>query len=186
MSQCSWWTTRNVACRRDSDVVLGGLRICWQHYEKLADNLAYALTRPSGADLLARLRPIVAEFDRDRRRADEARCRKGLVYFVEREGFIKIGYSTVLVGRLAELARGANSIAGMTVGPVRLLATMAGDKRKERDLHARFESLRVGGEWFRPNAALWRYIGGLKGCVERDLCRESSRAPRQRERISSN
>ena len=59
----------------------------------------------------------------------------------------------------------------MTVGPVRLLATMPGDHRHEHLLHQRFSALRVGGEWFLPDGQLCQFIDRLPN-VDSDLLSE--------------
>lgn len=85
-----------------------------------------------------------------------------LVYFIEREGLIKIGFSTNLSKRLKAISKGSSMPDGMTIGPVVLLATEPGDRRREERLHRRFDRSRVGNsEWFRPSKALRRYIEDL-------------------------
>lgn len=85
------------------------------------------------------------------------------VYFMEREGLIKIGVSTNVVARLRSISKGGSMPDGMTVGPVDLLATMPGDRDVERDLHERFRRTRVKNtEWFRPSKPLLRFIEDLQ------------------------
>ena len=90
-----------------------------------------------------------------------------VVYFVEREGFIKIGTTRNLRARLPSLAQGSCKMpAGVTAGPVTLLATTPGDRETESSYHDRFRRQRVAGEWFRPNKALLRLIDDLKRAEE--------------------
>jgi len=73
-----------------------------------------------------------------------ARHRTSMVY-IARDPYskrIKIGYSTDVPRRMAEIA--ANT------GGAELLCSFAGDARLERLLHERFASARVDGEWFEP------------------------------------
>ncbi|MER7733693.1 GIY-YIG nuclease family protein [Streptomyces erythrochromogenes] len=92
------------------------------------------------------------------------RLRHGsVVYFVEREGFIKIGRSTSLKQRLPSLASGSCLMPdGVKPGPVKLLATTPGDHEVESAFHLRFRRQRVRGEWFRPNKALLNLVEDLQ------------------------
>jgi hypothetical protein len=90
-----------------------------------------------------------------------------VVYFVERQGLIKIGTSRRLKARLESISHGACKMPdGMAPGPVNLLATMPGDQRTESSYHHRFRRQRVAGEWFRPNKALLRLIEDLQRAEE--------------------
>jgi len=77
-----------------------------------------------------------------------------VIYFAETPtGSIKIGCSDDVEARLQGLA----SYYG---GPVSLLATMPGDREREREIHDRFASLRLGRtEQFRPGPDLMAFIG---------------------------
>lgn len=77
------------------------------------------------------------------------------VYFIQDGEYIKIGFSsTGAIDRLLVL-QGANP------RPLTLVATMPGTKALETELHARFHSLRVRGEWFRAEAPLLDFIRSL-------------------------
>lgn len=67
------------------------------------------------------------------------------VYFAEREGLIKIGYSRSVPSRMSALG-------------AKLIGAVPGDKTIESELHARFAHLRMNGEWFKPDEALLSYI----------------------------
>lgn len=85
--------------------------------------------------------------------------KSSFVYFVEREGLIKIGTTTNLRSRLKTLGKGGSMPPGMTVGPVKLLASTRGTRVEEREYHEKFRKQRIPKtEWFRPNKALWREI----------------------------
>jgi hypothetical protein len=90
----------------------------------------------------------VTRFDR----APEAGM-ANVVYFVQsgEGGPIKIGWAADFAARLAVMQTG---------NPVELvvLATVPGSRAAERELHARFASLRIRREWFRPEAELLQYI----------------------------
>lgn len=77
------------------------------------------------------------------------------VYFVRRpDGLVKIGYSTNLKQRLSALKT--------EHGEVELLASLPGHRQAERYIHSRFRVESVGGEWFAPTAALYRFIDALR------------------------
>jgi hypothetical protein len=81
------------------------------------------------------------------------------LYFVaDHEGHIKIGMASDLTARIAVLQ---NAHAR----PLTLLATMVGAAHAERQLHRRFATDRVRGEWFRPSAALLLFIESLKAAA---------------------
>lgn len=87
--------------------------------------------------------------------ARKAPKKNGVVYFMRSiaDGFIKIGFAANLNARMA-VARTDQSHG------VELLALEGGSRDKERDLHLRFQLLRVRphGEWFRPGPDLLAYI----------------------------
>ncbi|WP_089117121.1 GIY-YIG nuclease family protein [Streptomyces sp. SS07] len=85
--------------------------------------------------------------------------RESVVYFVRREGLIKIGVTTSLAARVKAIGKGSSMPPGMTVGPVQLLATTPGDSSLEYKLHTQFANQRITGtEWFRPAPRLLRLI----------------------------
>jgi hypothetical protein len=93
---------------------------------------------------------------------------RSVVYFVEREGLIKIGVTRNLTKRVQSIGKGSSMPPGMTVGPVELLATMPGDRRDEEALHQRFRKQRIPKtEWFRPSKALWHLIEDLQRAESR-------------------
>lgn len=67
---------------------------------------------------------------------------RGIVYFIESAGRVKIGYTTHLGKRLADL--NTSSPTKLTV-----MDYARADKAVERMLHAELASERVVGEWFR-------------------------------------
>ncbi|MFF7147483.1 GIY-YIG nuclease family protein [Streptomyces griseoaurantiacus] len=92
-------------------------------------------------------------------RRKERAERESVVYFVRREGLIKIGVTTNLDARLRSIGKGSSMPPGMTVGPVELLATTPGDSFFEHKLHAQFSEHRIAGtEWFHPTPRLLRLI----------------------------
>lgn len=95
-------------------------------------------------------------------RAKELR-ESSVVYFIEREGLIKIGVTRNIDARVKSISKGSSMPDGMTVGPVQLLATTSGDRRDEQKYHTRFRKQRIPKtEWFRPNKALRRLIEDLQ------------------------
>lgn len=66
---------------------------------------------------------------------------RGLVYFAESAGRIKIGHSTDLPKRLDTLRIGNPS-------PIDLIGVVAGSQDLERAIHQYLKSMRIVGEWF--------------------------------------
>lgn len=73
----------------------------------------------------------------------------GLVYFIQFDQRIKIGYTTDLHLRLRALPHD------------KVLATLAGTMQLEKRLHRKFAHLRVVGEWFTIGDDLLAYIDGI-------------------------
>jgi hypothetical protein len=75
-----------------------------------------------------------------------------VVYFLEAtDGMIKIGYTTSLSRRIAELE--------IEHGPLKVLGWICGDEKREAELHTRFKNWRLGkAEWFLPNPELDQFI----------------------------
>jgi Meiotically up-regulated gene 113 len=82
------------------------------------------------------------------------------VYFLRDGGCIKIGTSTNVYARVS---------SGQTMNPreLVLIGSVPGDQRLEADLHRRFDSLRVRGEWFVATAELLAFIDGLLTAASR-------------------
>lgn len=86
------------------------------------------------------------------------------VYFIQTEGFIKIGYAINVRRRFRQLA--------MSVPfDLELLAVIACPdvreaKETERTLHRRFKAQRVRGEWFRLIPPLTEFIDEIRICPE--------------------
>lgn len=76
-----------------------------------------------------------------------------MIYFIQAEDSkaIKIGIADNPQRRLAALATGSAE-------PLTLLGVQHGVKADEIDLHRRFRSLRLKGEWFQPGQDLLDYI----------------------------
>lgn len=72
------------------------------------------------------------------------------VYFAERDGLVKIGFSRNPVQR----AKGLSA---------RLMAVMPGTLCMERRMHQLFAAYRVHGEWFRPGLDLVSFVEALRG-----------------------
>lgn len=89
--------------------------------------------------------------------------RDSFVYFIEAEGFIKIGYSRDPIIRLGQIRRGQSVAApeGISTSAARLLAVEQGDRSTEKSLHKRFAEHRVAGEWFEKNDRLAHYIKSI-------------------------
>lgn len=79
--------------------------------------------------------------------------RPGEIYFIRmgQDGPIKIGFSGNVATRFAGLQIGCPH-------ELSLLGRMPGGLDDERRLHARFDALRIRGEWFRPEPELLAFI----------------------------
>jgi len=165
--QCHWETQYGTRCGRiGSDALTGGFYLCTQHEQK-AEGYAEEYFRNDPRLITKLYWDAVGGPGLDALPAPG----RSVVYFVERQGFVKIGTSTNLEQRLRDIGKGGQMIEGMTVGPVRLLATMPGDHRHEKLLHERFHRLRVEGEWFLPDIWLCEFIRRMPN-VDRDLLEE--------------
>lgn len=88
--------------------------------------------------------------DRDMRRPARFDERPGFVYFVERAGLIKVGWTMDPARRFGNLM------------PDRVLLLLRGTMQDEHRVHAAFSSAHETGEWFRPTADLMTFIEGLR------------------------
>lgn len=79
------------------------------------------------------------------------RSANGRIYFIECGDFIKIGYSLNPEARLRQIQ------AAMPLRAT-LLVSIAGNHRRERDLHAKFRHLLEHNEWFRKSQDLLDHI----------------------------
>jgi T5orf172 domain. len=165
--RCNWPVSDGQRCRREGTPFLAYLTVCWQHKNMLLDSIENAIRLPRDRhdeavkEVAESALKGVAYANSLKRRAE--RQARSLVYFVERDGFVKIGYSCDLEKRIKAISAGSCMIEGMTVGPVRLLATIPGaGESNEQWLHHRFDHLRVGGEWFLLTDELESFIAGLK------------------------
>lgn len=169
MAACNWPVNDARRCRRSGSPFFSDLMLCWQHQRLFLDELTNTCARPEdrhGESIRDAAQTAFIEVAHAGRRQREAvRRASSLVYFVERDGFVKIGYSSDLKRRIQQINTGSCLIEGMTVGPVELLATIDGAGKETEDwLHRRFEHLRVGGEWFLLDEELRTFISGLRGC----------------------
>lgn len=162
---CDFVLDDRSVCKRTSFstfVEIGGATYCGQHAEVVLYRLTEGLrTAPDGYPW-DQLRAAARAYDHQQKAA------RSVVYFVERAGFIKIGFSTDYRRRITQVARGGTNLPpGVEPGPVRLLATEpAPDTTREGALHTRFARSRIQGtEWFRPSERLRSYIQELPGCV---------------------
>lgn len=88
----------------------------------------------------------------------------GALYYVSfgEDGPIKIGYVDSFTG-LRERLRGLQTACPYELT---LLATKAGSKADERDLHIRFAKKRLRGEWFKRHRELMAHIRGVQRRVD--------------------
>jgi len=102
------------------------------------------------------------------RRRDKARAgiaqeqeTNGVLYFVQstRGGAIKIGFAIDLAARISNLQTG--NPEGLKV-----LLAYDGTSEDEEQLHARFNSLRTRGEWFKPETELLVFITDMTARIK--------------------
>lgn len=78
-----------------------------------------------------------------------------VVYFIRDEQFIKIGFSSNDAEERLEVLQCGNP------RQLVLMAVMPGSPKTETELHDRFSSLHVRGEWFKAEAELLQFIAQL-------------------------
>jgi hypothetical protein len=87
----------------------------------------------------------------------------GGVYFFECQGFVKIGMSIDIFGRLESLQR-ENPLVVNVLG---VIVTQGGRAPKlECELHERFRSAHHRGEWFRLTEEIMAFIQEHATCVD--------------------
>ncbi|MER5322336.1 GIY-YIG nuclease family protein [Streptosporangium roseum] len=125
--------------------------------EELASLGYYKVTKVRGSDgkisTVSQISPIRGTFD--------ASPAPRVVYFVERDGYVKIGTTTRLKSRLRTISQGGSTPRWMNTGPVNLLATIPGGCDREVELHRLFHQEHVEGEWFRDCPAIRSFINDL-------------------------
>jgi Meiotically up-regulated gene 113 len=117
----------------------------------------HVLTKQIGRRVLVVAESLEAWRERNRDLLPgEAPRHATVVYFIQADvgGPVKIGTTRDVQQRLASL-----SVAHAL--DLRVLATFPGGTREERELHARFASDRLRGEWFSSSPALLHYVSGL-------------------------
>ncbi|MEQ4717896.1 GIY-YIG nuclease family protein [Nonomuraea sp. B19D2] len=171
--------------RRCTRRLYGSEAYCFQHERRHdhSDELVAAIRRMElgnvpilYSELFRRvLRDAKRELERDSqrppavaaRRQREAGTSGSVVYFVEREGLIKIGTTENPRKRIADIGKGSSMPTGMTIGPVTLLATTPGGRNQEQAFHLLFADHRVEGEWFRDCKAIRRQIDDMNRAQQR-------------------
>lgn len=82
---------------------------------------------------------------------------KSCIYFIlaKKTNLVKIGTTTNMKNRFSTLSTGSPY-------ELELLYTFPGYKQKEKELHKKFEHLRVKGEWFNYTDEIKVFIGALE------------------------
>lgn len=173
---CDWpvygrWGAVDTArmCGNGTNYQVGPLGICTKHFDVL---MAGVMDVARGSEHEAEVMRLALRRAEIGRRAAEREAQEALhatqgrppvIYFAEREGLVKIGKTVNVPQRMQTLGAGGSMVPGMTVGPVRLLATMPGGTKEERKLHRRFCRQRVHSryEWFRFEGPLREYVESL-------------------------
>lgn len=79
--------------------------------------------------------------------ARKVRSKRGFIYFIRAAENVKIGFSRDTKRRMAELQT-------FFPFPLEMLGSIPGSTLTERQMHHRFRSLRVNGEWFRHSSEI--------------------------------
>ena len=84
-----------------------------------------------------------------------------MIYFItQQDRYVKIGYTdSDAPGRLASLQTG-------NPFPLSIIKIIDGSQQDEHDIHARFNDIRIIGEWFYLTNQLLRYIDSLQPCKD--------------------
>ena len=166
---CCWPTTDGHPCQRLAVDFFGDneehMDLCQEHFDRITALAIYQLTDERDGDRF-RSTGIYAAFLEEEGDRPLPKLNwvppPPLIYYVRREQWVKIGTTSNLSKRMADLARGGVTIpVGMTLGPVELLASHLGDVAEEKALHARFAEHRVAGEWFHPAPDLLAHIASV-------------------------
>ena len=88
------------------------------------------------------------------------RKRAHLVYFIQSVETVKIGISVSPKDRLKEMSVSNHA-------DLRLLATIPGGRKRERELHRRFAQYHIRGEWFEYALPIKKFIAGIKSARKR-------------------
>lgn len=167
-------------CKQRAYLQVGSLVMCWAHGKSFFDAMEkqaeeHGPLRFWMKKLLIRVDPALgAPKDYAKSLIDTEQLaakakHKGpesRVYFMERDGMVKIGISKDVPKRCKEVSRGSAMIVGMTLGPVTLLGTMPGGRDQEFQLHRQFRHLRVDGEWFHFTEEIKDYIAQRARCTQ--------------------
>lgn len=168
--RCDWVTNAGHRCRHEGTVPLGRLTVCNRHEGIAWDHVARVFaSEPSEVARLAAARglhrdenlPVLADLGRRWLSAFRSSqpARPSLIYYARRDQWVKIGTTTNLDKRMKSLAKGGSAApAGLTIGPLDVLATHEGDARVEAALHDRFAAFRVAGEWFEYHGEVAEHI----------------------------
>ena len=123
-----------VFCRRHTDVFFESLREQTHDSRPLRAWMKETVRRADQSDRFVDSRNRSEHRDARRNELVELASRvppkDSVVYFVEREGLVKIGITKKLDKRLKEISGGSAMIEGMTIGPVRLLGSIPGDSTR--------------------------------------------------------
>ena len=95
--------------------------------------------------------------------------RKGLVYFFECGGFIKIGFSIDPEARLRQIqisGNGTTAPQNVNMREAKMLTAAPGSRNDEMALHNRFAATRDEGEWFKKSDELLDYVTGVSSTLD--------------------
>ena len=119
--------------------------LCMDHAKKLTVQVMLLTTKdPKPVTTRKQIKQVA-----DLHRMDIPKERQGLVYFIQFADRIKIGFTTDLPTRMRQLPHD------------KILALIPGAVSTERQLHRKFDAIRITGEWFANDPRLTDYIETL-------------------------
>lgn len=92
--------------------------------------------------------------------AKQPKQRPQKVYFIGNGDKVKIGISVSPQARLKDMEVSNH-------GELKLLATIPGGRKRERELHRRFMQYHIRGEWFELVTPIKKFIAGVKSAAKR-------------------
>lgn len=140
--QCHW-----VRCDKPAWPVNPDTKLCYEHTMPVERALLVKANRDAYAREAAR-EQAVAAFDADEITVLPAKQAEGMIYFVETDGLIKIGFTRNPSQRLRHYSPNAT-----------ILALYPGTMAKEKYIHGQFaDALAKGREWFHDRPEIRSYI----------------------------
>lgn len=140
----------------------------WLAHMKQAHADWYSDSRPSKRELQklntpfrAAIRELEIWLEANPPPSKPTRPKKGVVYFIGMEGdssAVKIGFASEIKGRLSSLQTSSHH-------KLKVLATINGTAKFEKELHRKFAADHIRGEWFRRSEVIEAFITSSSASV---------------------